>query len=66
MSGQEEMQIESLYDEYCAAINSGIIEDILRAGELYFTALHNGTMNEEDRERLQKDVLLCAARRSKV
>lgn len=61
-----EAHIESLYNDYQAAIKSEVIEDILRTGELYFGSLHDGEMTQEDREQLQKDVLICAARREKV
>jgi len=66
LSGEVEIDIELLYTQYRIAVRRNDIENILRFGELYFSALRDGTMTWEDRERIQNDVLVCAMERRKV
>lgn len=59
-----EANIEWLYSQYRAAVSKGSIEDILRIGELYFSALRDGAITEADREQLQQEAMHCAVARN--
>ncbi len=56
MIGEIELKIEILYRQYQTALTDGNIEKIIRFGESYFNALHNGEMTAEERELLQREV----------
>lgn len=62
MSEERVARIESLLSQYQTAIREGIVEDIMKTGELYFTTLRDGQITEADKETIQNEVLLCAAR----
>ena len=51
-------KLSDLMQKYQEALREKNIEKALLAGEAYFTTFRNGELLEEDREKIQNDILL--------
>ncbi|KAA5537037.1 hypothetical protein F0919_05020 [Taibaiella lutea] len=61
MSEEKNVQLELLYNQYQDVLRNGMVDDAIKHGQTYFTFLH-GEMTQADKEQLQNDILLCAAK----
>jgi len=58
---EKQDELELLYNQYQDVLKNGMVDEAIKHGQLYFTLLH-GEMTDADKEQLQNDILLYAAK----